>query len=487
MAWLINVYSTPKYMTVGRQAKMTDKNEVESAYKAALEFTEEKPTRQSKSIFQSLSFRTVLVGALIFAMLIPLFMVENIVKDRNRYYHSVLKDIAKGWGGMQTVIGPVLVVPYVEHLTSVDTVTDNSGVSKTVTRDVFNDKTMILLPEDLNIDTELLEKHRKRGIYDSLLYTAEMEISGHFNLSALPTESRKYNIRWSKAWLAVGLSDTKAINTTTPLRWDDSSAKFEPGTRLPKLFQQGFHASMKDVRKGGQNPKFKIQLSFNGSTGIRFAPLGESTISKIKSGWPHPSFQGHILPSNKSISKDGFEAEWRIPYLARNYPQSWLMGEEHYNLNSINTGVNLFTPITLYSKVIRAAKYGLLFIGLTFITFLIFEITLGTRLHIIQYIVVGVALSLFYLILISLSEHIKFFMAYIDASVVTVGIISLYIWAVMKSFARAFTIFLLLSALYGVLYFILQMEDYALLAGAGVMLFIVIVLMFATKNIKHDA
>ncbi len=485
------------------------KSDVEAALEEALAYTGEKKgtdkngaektapqTKEHarKSIFQSLSFRTLLVGALILFMLIPLFMVENVVRERNRYYHTVLSDIAKGWGGMQTIVGPVLVVPYVEHLTSVDTVTDNSGVSKTITRDVFNNKTMILLPEDLNIDTELLEKHRKRGIYDSLLYTSKMQLSGHFNLTALPSESKKYTIRWQKAWLAVGLSDTKAINTTTPLRWDDSSAKFEPGTRLPKLFQQGFHASLKDVKinrgSSGQRPGFKIQLSFNGSTGLRFAPLGESTIAKIKSGWPHPSFQGAILPANKNISKHGFDAEWRIPYLARNYPQHWLMGEENYNLQSITTGVNMFTPVSLYSKVIRAAKYGMLFIGLTFITFLIFEIgmtkTTGSRLHVIQYLVIGVALTLFYLLLVSLSEHIPFFMAYIDAAVVTVGIITLYTFAVMKSWLRALTICAMLAGLYGLLYFILQMEDYALLAGSAVMLFIVIILMITTRNIRYD-
>ncbi len=479
------------------------KSEIEVALEEALAYTGEKngtekpapktsraSLNKSTSIFHSLSFRSLLVGALMLAMLIPLFMVENVVRERNDYYHSVLADIAKGWGGMQTIVGPVLVVPYIEHLTSVDTVTDNSGLSKTISRDVFNDKTMILLPEDLNIDTKLIEKHRKRGIYDSLLFTSEMQLSGHFNLSALPSESKKYTIRWQKAWLAVGLSDTKAINATTPLRWDDSSAKFEPGTRLPKLFPQGFHASLEDVTinrgPSGQRPKFKIQLSFNGSTGLRFAPLGESTIAKIKSGWPHPSFQGAILPTNKNIGKDGFDAEWRIPYLARNYPQHWLMGEENYNLHGITTGVNMFTPVSLYAKVIRAAKYGMLFIGLTFVTFLIFEITLGTRLHVIQYLVIGIALSLFYLLLVSLSEHIKFFMAYIDASVVTVGIITLYTAAVMKSFWRALTIFVMLAGLYGVLYFILQMEDYALLAGSGVMLFIVVILMVTTRNIRYD-
>ncbi len=477
------------------------KSDVEAALEDALAYTGEKYKTKAneakpvkKSIFQSLSFRTLLVGALMLSMLIPLFMVENVVRERNRYYHEVLSDIAKGWGGMQTIVGPVLVVPYVEHLTSVDTVTDNSGVSKTITRDVFNNKTMILLPEDLNIETELLEKHRKRGIYDSLLYTADMQIKGHFNLSALPAESKKYNIRWKKAWLAMGLSDTKAINTTTPLRWDDSSAKFEPGTRLPKLFQQGFHASLKNVKinrgTSGQRPEFKIQLSFNGSTGLRFAPLGESTIAKIKSAWPHPSFQGAILPANKNIDKNGFEAEWRIPYLARNYPQNWLMGEEHYNLQNLTTGVDMFTPISLYAKVIRAAKYGMLFIGLTFVTFLIFEIgttkSNASRLHVIQYLVIGVALTLFYLLLVSLSEHIPFFMAYIDAAVVTIGIITLYTLAIMKSWRHALMIFIMLAGLYGVLYFILQMEDYALLAGSAVMLFIVIMLMITTRNVRYD-
>lgn len=450
------------------------------------ESTEETPSRQSKTLFQSMTFRSLLIALLAIAMLIPLFMVENVVRERNHYYHSVLNDIAGGWGGLQTLIGPVLVVPYVEHITSVDTVTDKNGETKTITRDVFKDKTQILLPEELTIEATLDEQHRQRGIYDSLVYTASVDMHGFFNLAALPKESRKYNIRWNKAWVAIGLSDTKAINSTSPLRWNTSSAKFEPGTRLTKLIPQGIHASLKSIRNDKQRPEFRIQMSFNGSTGFRFAPVGENTLTKVTSGWPHPSFQGHVLPSDKTIEADGFSAEWRIPHLARNYPQSWLMEEESYQLASLITGVNLFTPVSLYDKVIRAAKYGILFIGLTFLTFLIFELTVRQRMHVIQYAVIGIALSLFYLILVSLSEHIRFFMAYIDASVVTVGIISLYTAAVLKDWKRAIIIFVLLSALYAVLYFILQMEDYALLAGTGVMLFVVIMLMLATRNIRHD-
>ena len=449
------------------------------------------PAKQTKSFFTSLTFRSVLIGLLMLLMLIPLMMVDGIVSERGRYYHQVVRDISSGWGQDQAVMGPVLAVPYVVHQTSVETVTDNNGKTRTVSRDIFKDKTMILLPEVLNINVDLKEAHRKRGIYDSLVYKAEIELSGHFDLSDLPQESGKYSIRWRKAWLAVGVRDTKAINSTTPLNWDGSRAKFEPGTRMTKIIPNGFHASMANTvggsQKGGLRPEFKIKLSINGSKGFKFAPLGETTFAKISSGWPHPSFQGDVLPKSKIISKAGFKADWVIPHLARNYPQSWLMDKEEYHLQELITGVDLFTPVSLYAKVKRAVKYGALFIGLTFLTFLVFEVTVKARLHLIQYAIIGLSLSLFYLLLISLSEQIPFMMAYIYAACTIVGIITLYTFAVLRSFGKGLFILVLLGSLYAALYFILQMEDYALIAGSGVMLFVLVILMIATRNIQHDA
>ena len=448
-----------------------------------MESTKESATKQS--FFKSLTFRSLLVGLLMLLMIIPLLMVDDIVRERNRNYHSVLYDISNNWGSDQTVVGPVLSVPYVEHITSVETVTDSNGVTKTISRDVFNDKTMVLLPEELNIDTKLNDKHRKRGIYDALMYEADLTITGKFDLGLLPTKSKNTNIRWKKAWLSIGLSDTKAISDTTPLRWGENSAKFEPGTRLTTILPNGFHASMKNIPTSETHPTFKIQLSFKGNTRFRFAPVGETSVAKIESKWPHPSFQGDILPSSKIISNEGFSAEWHIPHLARNYPQSWLMSEESYKLDSITTGVDLFTPVSLYSKVSRAVKYGALFIGLTFLTFLVFEVTIKAKMHIIQYAIIGISLILFYLLLISLSEQIPFMMAYIYAASTIVGIITLYTFAVLKRFGKGIFIFTLLGSLYTALYFILQMEDYAMLAGAGVMLFVVVILMVATRNIGH--
>ena len=449
------------------------------------------PAKQTKSFFTSLTFRSVLIGLLMLLMLIPLMMVDGIISERDRYYHQVVTDISRGWGQSQSIIGPVLAVPYVVHQTSVETITDNNGKTRTVSHDIFKDKTLIILPEVLNINVKLKEAHRKRGIYDSLVYKADIELDGHFDLSHLPRESGKYSIRWKKAWLAVGISDTKAINSATPLDWDGSRAKFEPGTRMTKIIPSGFHASMANtvsgLQKGGLRPDFKIKLSVNGSKGFKFAPLGETTFAKIVSSWPHPSFQGDVLPKSKIISKTGFNAEWVIPHLARNYPQSWLMGKEKYKLQELSTGVDLFTPVSLYAKVKRAVKYGVLFIGLTFLTFLVFEVTVKARLHIIQYAIIGLSLSLFYLLLISLSEQIPFMMAYIYAASAIVGIITLYTFAVLRSFGKGLFILILLGSLYTALYFILQMEDYALIAGSGVMLFVLVILMIATRNIQHDA
>jgi len=444
-----------------------------------------------KAISDSITFRTLIISLLALLMLIPLYMTQGIISERNQYYKQTLENIGKGWGEKQTLVGPVLVVPYTEHVFSANTVTDEYGDSRTVSRDVFNEKTMILLPEELNIEAELKEQFRKRGIYSTLLYIADLTLSGTFDLSVLPPkDSTNRKIKWDKAYLAIGLSDTKAIIETTPIRWDKVSAPLEPGTLLNGFLKSGFHASMKQASRTNDRPTFRINLSIKGSDGFRFAPLGKTTKASIKSGWPHPSFQGDLFPNNEpEITDEGFNAHWSIPHLARDYPQHWLLEEgkeaPKYDLYSLTTGVDLFTPVSIYTKINRSVKYGALFIGLTFIVFLLFEMISKTRTHMVQYMLVGISLSLFYLILVSLSEHLPFLISYAYASATTIGIITLYSAAILRRFSRAIMIFLLLSSLYGVLFFILQMEDYALLAGTGLIIVIVIFMMFATRRLQR--
>jgi len=260
---------------------------------------------------------------------------------------------------------------------------------------------------------------------------------------------------------------------------------FAPGTRLSELLGSGFHVPLAGFDAERAEVPFELDLSFHGSRGLRFAPFGETTEVHMTSTWPHPSFQGSTLPSSYETNEDGFKAEWSIPHLTRNYPQQFVLGESSVNLNEFVAGVDLFEPVFLYSKVTRAVKYGLLFVLLTYLVFLVFELVAGIRLHVIQYGLIGLAMSLFYLTLLSLAEHVAFGWAYVAATVVNVGMISLYAGATTKSRARAGIVFGALSALYALLFALLHMESYALLLGTLLLTAVVAVLMYLTKDLDR--
>jgi inner membrane protein len=446
------------------------------------------PSRRSylAGLSQSLGFRTVVVALLVLLMLIPLFMVENVVRERNRYHQQVLQDIAATWGGKQTLVGPVMVLPYVEHFTSVDTVTDKDGESRIVSKDIYNDRTAILLPENLEIRADIKEEHRQRGIYDALVYTANLSLTGKFDHAVLlqGNAEGERRILWDKAFIMIGVSDTKAIDTVSGFMLDDGRIGLEPGTRMPALLPAGFHAPLPANNNTATSHDFKLTMSLRGSDSLLFAPLGKTTKARMTSSWTHPSFQGELLPDKREINGQGFNAEWDIPHLARNYPQHWVVEDKQdYKLNEFTAGVSLYEPVSLYTQTARAVKYAILFVGLTFLAFFAFEISLKRRFHSLQYGLVGVALALFYLILLALAEHIGFLYAYLAAASTTVLLITGYLRAILREKWRTLGIFLLLSALYGLLYLLLQMEDYALLVGVGLLLLATGTLMYVTRHL----
>jgi inner membrane protein len=224
-------------------------------------------------------------------------------------------------------------------------------------------------------------------------------------------------------------------------------------------------------------------MNINGSNGFYFSPFGKTTDVKVTSDWPHPSFQGNVLPDDHKVSDTGFKANWSVPHLARNYPQLWTLETQTFDLQEFSAGVNLFDSVSLYSKITRAIKYGVLFFTLTYITFLIFELGMGRRLHIVQYGVIGLALSMFYLTLLSMAEHSGFFNAYISAAAIIIVMISLYAFAAIKNLFRTAIIGMLLVGLYSILYSLLKLEDYALMAGTALLLLILAVMMYLTRNI----
>lgn len=442
---------------------------------------------------QSIAIRVLIIGLLALLLLIPLSIIQKIVQERNSRYLSTIDEISATWGKPQTLQGPILLIPYVEHVLNIDTITDKNGETKTVTRNIFNNKTAVILPKTLNVDINLHDEERHRGIYKTLVYTANMSLSGEFDYKALidsatQQQSERRHYKWKKAWVLIGLSDTKAIAENAYFEWGDHAILLQPGTQSPKFMPAGFNVPLGDVdlNQKETSHKFKIQLTFKGSQGVKFAPLGQVSKAHITSTWQHPSFQGDILPQQYEATNDGFSAKWDIPYLARNYPQRWIMEDENYAIDHFTAGVNLFEPTSLYSKTLRSVKYGIIFVILTFLALLIFELITKTRFHIIQYGVVAVALSLFYLILLSLAEQLAFLYAYIVASGVTILTISLYVFVILKDKWRTGIIFALLLALYAVLYSLLQVEDYALLFGTSLLFLITVVIMYVTRNLKFE-
>ena len=425
------------------------------------------------------------IGALALAMAVPLFMVESRVNERGNRYNEVLWDIASVWGRQQTLQGPLLVVPYLEVYTTAETVKAPDGGERIVSKTTYGRQQAVLLPESLSISVDLADEVRHRGIYDSLVYTADLKLTGRFGALDVSTLSdHLHEVEWDKAFLAVGLSDTRAIGEISSFTWGDAKAELAPGTSLPGLLASGFHAPLSGVGPEVESQSFSLKMLVKGSSGFRFAPFGKTTDVDIRSPWPHPSFQGS--PTTRNVHDAGFEASWHVPHLTRNYPQQFTVGRGHQDLSEYLAGVDLFEPVTLYDKVGRATKYGLLFVCLTFLIFLIFELTLKARLHFLQYGLVGVALSLFYLTLLALAEHVDFIWAYAAASVAIIGMITLYTAAAMRSLRSGALIGTLLTALYGVLYVILRMEDYALLAGTGLLLLATGAVMFATRDVQNE-
>ncbi|QTR49823.1 cell envelope integrity protein CreD [Candidatus Thiothrix anitrata] len=438
------------------------------------------------TLFHSLGFRAISIAVLTLLMLIPLFMVMQVVQERQAYHKNVLAEVAATWGQRQTLIGPVLLVPYVEHFTSVDTVTDKDGESRIVSKDIYKDHIAVLLPETLEIRADLAQEYRQRGIYNALVYNANISVNGTFDHAVLLKASEgERRLQWEKAYVMFGIDDPKAISSAPALLWGEESLALEPGAGMPKLLANGFHALLPpgEYTDGAAHP-FKLTLKLHGSDGLFFAPVGKTTKARMSSAWTTPSFQGALFPNTHEINAQGFNAAWDISHLVRNYPQSWIVSDNKtHDLRNFTAGVSLYESSSLYTQVDRAVKYAILFVSLTFLLLFAFEISMKRRLHTLQYVLVGCSLALFYLVLLALAEHIGFLYAYIAASSVTVLPLTWYLGAILRNAWRTMSVFTVLALLYGLLYLLLQIEDYALLVGVGLLVGAMGLMMLITRRL----
>ena len=445
-------------------------------------------------------FHCLGIAFIVLLLLIPLSYVQDIVYDRAHLFNEATNDIAESWGGSQTISGPALIIPYVvwEDVTRVNTsYVDGKEYKQEVTKRVYTRQYKVLLPENITFDSGMEPEIRYRGIYQQALFTAPVQIRGNF---VLPEggESFAHNLQridWSEAWLAVGVTDLKAIGEASPAVWNAAALPaYKPGTNAGKLLGSGFHITVPlAATDAGKAQSFSMGLHIRGSGGIAFTPVGEKTTINLQSAWPAPKFRGNLLPVERSITSEGFSATWQISNLTRTYPQMGDLDSEAFAgryssdnsaITAFSAGVDMFESVSLYRMVLRAVNYGVLFIAVTFIALFSFEMFTKRPLHTVQYAMVGLSMSLFYLILLSLAEHITFGTAFFVASGVTVGMNSLYVASALKSLRFGLAMAGLLSGLYAILLSLLRMEDFALLVGTGLVVVMMGVLMLTTRRLR---
>lgn len=422
----------------------------------------------------SVTAKLLTIGLLVLIMLIPQTMIESVIYEREARRNETSREISSGWGLEQVVAGPVIRVPYYSNLR--DTQASDYRVLRTVT----------FLPDSLSVSGMLRPEVRYRGIYEVTLYQADLKIDGFFDGARFGEfEMPLGKVLWDRAEASMGVSDIGGIINSASLTWDTTTQEFLPQARDPNDLLRGIYVPLGQLAKDSAGiHRFSVPLMLNGSGTVRFVPLGKQTQVDVSSSWPHPGFVGRFLPTRREIRADGFDAAWRLYYLSRSYPQQWLADQEMMEpLRESAFGVQLYFPVDFYQQTTRSTKYALMFIVLTFTAFFLFEVLLKLRIHPIQYLLIGFAITLFYLLLLSLAEQIGFIGAYVVASIATTLLISAYSASVLPEKRWAKAIGGLLLALYLYLYVLLQIQDYALLIGTVGLFAILGGIMYVTRNI----
>jgi inner membrane protein len=448
--------------------------------------------------------RLIIVIFLIIILQIPTAMLQGIISERQNLKTEATQGITSTWGTQQLVVGPKLMVPYVKKIQEGD------KVKPILKHGVF-------LPETLDIHAKLDSKTRYRGIFEIPVYDGHIDITGQFKRPDLaPWGVQAEDIQWDNAELVVEISDAHAIKNQVKLDWNKKAIDFQPGLgKFPRstsnslqpaspqysdrngwnsappsingnnLQVSGVHARLKG-QMTGETFDFKVPLKLSGSEKIQVAPLGQLSKVTMSGNWLNPSFQGRWLPIEREVNTEGFSAKWEIPALGRNYPQSWNQDAavEPTSIDQSAFGVDLLSPVDNYRLSERSIKYNFLFLVLMFAIFWMFEVIAKLRLHPLQYLIVGVAMSLFYLLQLALSEHIGFQWAYWIASAGVTILITTYSVAVLSAKRRGGIVGVVQVALYVYLYVVLANQDYSLLIGSiGLFIFLAII-MYLTRQVN---
>ena len=427
--------------------------------------------KKAGKINQSITFKALVIGFLTIILLIPGIMIQDLIRERQDRSVETIEKINAKWSNAQTICGPVLAIPY--------TTTQVDANNKTV----LQEHTISITPENLNIDTQLFPEERYYGIYKTILYKSEIDLSGNFDkINYQKTDNS--TIHWDQAYLTIGVSDLRGITENISFTLDNKQYPVEAAGNYDRLMGKILVVSLNntDTLLTGQPLNFNCKIKLNGSSNINFIPIGKTSKVHVAGTWKSPGFIGNFSPEH-TITENGFDASWSVLRFNRSIPETWIDNQVE-TFEDASFGVNLIDPVNHYQQNMRSAKYAFMFIALTFVVFFFVEILTKKRIHPIQYLLVGIALILFYSLLLSISEQINFGIAYLVASIATIGLITVYTHSIFKNKVQTGGLAAMLCMLYIFLYVVLQLEDIALLIGSVGLFIILGIIMFFSRKIN---
>jgi inner membrane protein len=433
---------------------------------------------------RSLGLKLVAVGAIIAVLLIALTFIGSLVGERQARRDGVARDIANSSSLAQQFTGPIILVPYEK---TVRETKQDPNSQKTYIEERQVSGQLYFLPETFTLDGDMRTERRARGIYEARLYHANLKIASRFDLPAhygIDSDLAAYH--FGQPSLIMGISDIRGIENASTVSLNGGQVRLLPGTGTT-LLGSGLHAPVGPL-EGDQGARLELAMAITlqGTSEFLVTPLGRETRISLSSNWPYPNFTGEYLPAHRKITADGFTADWATTFFSTNFEEALGqcgMSSACKELYTRILGVSFVDPVDQYLKTDRAIKYALLFVSLTFAGFFLFEVLEKLAVHPIQYGLVGTALAAFYLLLLSLSEHIGFAPAYLISATSCVALIAFYIGCVLGSARRGLAFGVGLALLYGLLYGLLSADDYALLMGSLLFFALLTVVMVLTRRV----
>lgn len=447
-----------------------------------------------------LLLKMMFVFGMTIAIMIPLMLIRGTIGERQSYRAQAIENIARSSAGAQAFSGPVLVVPYIETV-EVEEKNDKGEVVHKVKRDGAS-RRWTFFPDRLEVQGKLVPNTRRLGLHEVRVYELQALAVAGFDARIPADDNPELPRKIGRPWLSYGIADVRGLAGTPQLRVGGREMALEEG--FGSRDGGGVHVRLPEPTAGAQL-KFdtRLDMKLAGTESLALVPLARSNVFKLESGWPHPRFGGDFLPRQPSVSSKGFNAQWEVSSLASSAQAQFLAGKTLPSMETTRgyardggnsgpgfdtsgidaVGIALVDPVNIYSQADRASKYGLLFVVLTFVGFFMFELIKQLPIHPVQYGLVGLALAIFFLLLVSLSEHIAFPWAYLVASVACIGLLGFYLSAVLRSVARGVGFATMLATLYAALYGLLVSEDNALVLGSGLLFVILAAIMVVTRKV----